>query len=157
MKRFRFNLQRVLDYRKTMEDMLLGELGAIRAEYERESARLEDMSMASCRYSLELKRHLADGDPDEIRLAYGYLEHLGEQMAAQQEMLRGISRKKEQKTTEVVEASRDRKVMERLKDYKVIEHRQDAEREQQKFLDDVASIRHNRAASAADTTTGMGR
>ena len=157
MKRFRFNLQRVLDYRKTMEDILLTELGAIRAEYERESARLYDMSRASSLFALELKRHLAAGDPDEIRLAYGYLEHLGEQIGAQQEMLRRIDETKRRKTAEVVAASKDRKVMERLKDYKVTEYRKDAERDHQKFLDDLASIRSNRASSESNSSVVNGR
>lgn len=150
MKRFKFGLQRLLDYRQTLEDKLLGELGAIQAEHERETVRLARMSSAREDFKVRMREMLVRTGPDELRQANAYLHDLTEQMLVQEARLVGIVRRKDAKTAEVVEAAKDRKAMERLREYKVLEHRRDAETQEQKFLDELASIRHGRRVKAGE-------
>jgi len=142
MRKFRFNLQRVLDYRQTVEDALLAELAAIQAEHARESARLTEMTHARDQFKERLKEQLAAGGPEDIKRGYAYLQQLAKQVSAQQALLRRIKERKDRKTQEVLEAAKERKALERLRDHKVNEHRRESERQEQKFLDDVGCIRY---------------
>ena len=149
MRRFKFGLQRVLDYRQTLEDKLLGELGAVQAEHERESGRLTEMSDKRESFKDNMRDMLASGDPEEIRQANAYFNDLTLRMLVQRARVAEIGERKDKKMAEVVEAAKERKALERLCEYKVAEHRQEAEQQEQKFLDDLASIRYGRARRAA--------
>ncbi|MEN6521595.1 MAG: flagellar export protein FliJ [Armatimonadota bacterium] len=153
MKKFKFNLQRVLDYRQTIEDTLLAELAAIQAEHERELVKLEGMKHELSRFREKMKVELSQGSADEIKEAYNYLQQLTRQVLNQQLVVSKVKEKKDQKTLEVVDAAKDRKALERLKEYKVAEHRKEADRQEQKFLDEIASIRFGRTRTE-DLATG---
>jgi len=154
MKKFKFNLQRVLDYRKTIEDALLAELAAIQAEHDRELANLEDMKRDKDQFRERMKIELSRGDADEIKEAYNYLQQLTLQVLVQQNLVAKLNEKKEKKTLEVIDAAKERKVLERLKEYKVAEYRKEAESQEQKFLDDIACIRFGRVKRTEDLATG---
>jgi len=142
MRAFHFNLQRVLSYRETVEDALMTELAAIAAEHEREVARLDHIRRTRDSFRVSMKEKLAEGDPEVIRRAHGYLTALSERVVDQVEAVLQIALKKEEKTAEVVEASKDRQVLDRLKEMKATEHRREMQGEEQKFLDEVAGVRH---------------
>lgn len=154
MKKFKFNLQRVLDYRQTIEDSLLAELAAIQAEHDRELVNLEDMKRGKDLFRERMKIELSRGNADDIKEAYSYLQQLIIQVLAQQHVVAELNEKKDQKTLEVVDAAKERKVLERLKEYKVAEYRKEAESQEQKFLDDIACIRFGRVKRTEDLAAG---
>lgn len=154
MRKFRFNLQRVLDYRQTVEERLLAELAAIQAEHSRESARLAHMRHEREMFKQKMKQQLSGGSAEDIKQAYGYLQQLTRQALAQEVTVRRLIQQKDQKTAEVIEASKDRKVLERLKEYKVTAYHRESERQEQKFLDDLACIRFGRENGTSDCATG---
>jgi len=154
MRKFRFNLQRVLDYRQTIEDALLTELAAIRADYDRELTRLVDMTRARNRFGQRMRDQLSGGEPEKIKQAYRYLQQLTRRVSDQEARVRVLAERKDRKTAEVIEASRDRKVLQRLREYKITEHRHEAERQEQKFLDDVACVRHARKTHNGNCPAG---
>lgn len=147
MKRFSFKLQKVLNYRETIEDALLSELAAIQKSYERELARLLDVTALRDSFHDQMKRDLSSCDPEHIRRAYHYLQELSDQISAQEVIVKRLAAQKDSKTAEVIRASRDRKVLEKLKEYKVDEHRRDVLLEDQTALDEAGTVlrRHNGA------------
>lgn len=147
MRKFKFNLQRVLDYRESIEEKLLMELAAVRARHDREVAKLAEITRHRDRFRRRMKERLSAGDPEEIRRAHHYMEDLVRQIKAQQVAVTEAAEARQSKTAEVVEAAKDRKVLERLRDYRLVEHTSETRALEQKFLDDVASIRSNRARS----------
>jgi flagellar FliJ protein len=154
MKRFRFNLQRVLDHRQMIEDALLAELAAMQTEQERQMARLAEMRRDRDIFKVKMKEQLSGGSADDIKQAYVYLQQLTAQALAQEVVVRRMRDAINRKTDEVLEATKERKVLERLKEYKKTEHRREAERQEQKFLDDIACVRFGRAKNTRDCATG---
>ncbi len=148
MKKFSFGLQKVLDYRQTLEDIRLAELAGLQAEHECESSRLTRMTQVREEFKCQMREMLASGDPEYIKQANAYLHDLTERVLLQKAKHDEVAARKDAKTDEVVEAAKDRKALERLREYKVVEHRHDGFREEQKFLDEIASVRHNRTNEA---------
>ncbi len=127
-----------------VEENLLGELGAIRAEYDRECARLEEILRTRAGFREITKQHLIQGDAEKIKQDYHYQKELNRRIKAQELLIKEVLTRKDCKTLEVVEASKERKVIERLKEQKYSAYRQEYMAEEQKFLDDLASIRNRR-------------
>jgi len=148
MKRFSFKLQKLLEFRQTTEERLITELAAIDAEYQRQTRRLMEIKSQeqSCRESL--KEKLGLGNCEEIKETSLYLIELGERVKAQKHLILKIEESRRAKMEEILQASKERKALEQLKDQKRVEHRKETEREEQVFLDDIASTRHNRTAAA---------
>jgi flagellar FliJ protein len=154
MRKFRFNLQRVLDYRGSIEEKLLAELAAARAHHDREVARLLEISRSRNLYRRKMRKQLTGADADAIRQAHNYLDDLVRRLKSQEIAVTRAADLKDKKTAEVIEASKDRKVLERLRDYKLLEYTSEAQSLEQKFLDDIASIRSNRAKSRSGSAGG---
>jgi flagellar FliJ protein len=149
MKAFRFSLQRVFNYRETIEEALLAELAEIRSAYDREMNRLNEIVSTRRVFYDAMKSELACGNPEYIRRAYHFLEDLSQQVQTQETAVKKLAQKKETKTAEVVEASKDRKVLERLRDFQAEKHTRQSLREEQGFLDDLAGIGHQRKRQAS--------
>lgn len=153
MRKFKFNLQRVLDYRESIEDKLLAELAAARAQHDREIEKLTEVTRARDQFRRRMRRQLTAGDPDEIKRAHFYLNDLVKQVQSQEMAANRAADIKDHKLAAVVEASKDRKVLERLRDYKQVEYTSEMHSQEQKFLDDLATIRSNRS-KAGQTSEG---
>jgi len=144
MRKFHFSLQRLLDYKQTVEDALLVELAALRAEHTREKAVLAEMMRAKEAFGRRIRKTLVTGDAEQIQRAYAYLQDLGKQITSQDAKVRQIAMKTDEKMCEVIAASKERKALDRLREHKEDEHRQEAQRLAQVFLDDIASTRSGR-------------
>ena len=154
MRKFRFNLQKVLDYRETVEDKLMSELATIQAELDRATARLHDLMRARNRFREHMRQRLSGGSPDEIKQASEYLDELNNCLRAQASAVRRVTEARDGKLAEVLEASKDRKMLERLRDQRKTEHRSETEHQEQEFLDDIAGIHHSRTDAKADFLVG---
>lgn len=150
MRKFVFGLQKLLDYRQTKEDILLAELAAAEAEYARESEALATAMADRDRGCARMKECLDTGSPQDIKECHDYLDSLTEQVSHHEWLLQKAAEKKAMKVLEVVDAAKDRKVLERLRQRKVVEHRKENDRQEQKFLDDLGSIRHARSNGGSE-------
>ena len=154
MRKFKFNLQRVLDYRESIEDKLLMELVVARARHDQEISKLADITRRRNRYRRRMRDQMSSGDAEAIRCAQHYMEDLVSQIKAQQVAVMDAEEIRDRKTQEVIEASKDRKALERLRDYRLVEHTSEMRSLEQKFLDDVTSIRSNRAKTVRRVEQG---
>jgi flagellar protein FliJ len=149
MRKFHFKLQRLLDYRQTIEDKLLAELAAIQAEHAREADKLRELIYTRNQFRDKIRRGLCDSDdPDDIKRNYTYLHDLSRRVSAHEVSVARIWEKRNRKMAEVVEASKERKTLDRLREYEVAMHQAEGQRQEQKFLDDVAGVRHRREKQA---------
>jgi flagellar FliJ protein len=151
MRRFRFSLQRVLDYRESVEKKMLAELAVIQADLDREVAYLQELIHARNCFQNDMREHLKKSSSDEIKHAYVYLDSLNNCISSQKCTVEHLSEARNRKLEEVMAAAKERKILERLKDHKKREHTRTVERLEQAFLDDIAGVRHSRLAKGIDT------
>lgn len=140
MKKFRFGLDSVLDYRQQVLDGLQGEyakaLEQVRLQEEREAA----VKLRYAELNQEFRERAAEGI--SIADAMGYengLRVLEREIARETKLLQELRQVAEAKRRQVMQAHVDTKILERLKDKKLEEYRQDVQKSEERFIDELVS------------------
>ena len=145
MKRFVFRLQTLLNHRRSIEQMLLGELAHLRIAEQSEQAKLVECRSAQQRSWQAFSILIEEGaSPWDLAGADEHCKALGDDLRLQELNLAAVQREVESKLAEVIEAAKQRKVLEQLCDRQRREYELEAARMEQKELDEMASVRFAR-------------
>jgi len=144
MGKFRFALKPVLDHRERIEE----DKQLVLAERQRELKAAEDelarLNGEFKRYSTALREDHAAFSTEELRWHYAHLEYLDRCMTMQHGIIFQRRAAVERARLELVDASKDRKVIEKLKDRRLEEYRATEAAREQKDLDDTNNRRQAR-------------
>lgn len=143
MRKFTFSLEPVLGHRERIEDekqLLFAQRMRELKEAENELARLNGEYK---RYSSVLRDDHARLSTEELRWHYAHLEYLDRCITMQQSAVFGRRTAVERARQDLVAASKDRKVIEKLKDRRLQEHRAMQAAQEQKDLDDTNNRRQD--------------
>ncbi len=146
MKIFNFSLESVLGYRKSLEDDVkkdLSALGKILMGTEEILVSLKDEYGQSIK-GLELMQK-GSVSPKELEMYLNFQKNLKKKIESQEEQLIKVKKDWENKRDELVDASKEKKVLEVLKEKKAEEYRYDFAKSDQKEMDEVASGRFQKA------------
>lgn len=143
MERFVFRLEQVMEFRRRLEENLLGE----KADLDREVA--EKRNVVALLDTLRQKeqedlRQVYAGrpvDPDEIGRIRAYLEVLGGRGKLAEEDLQEAQERREECVRRLLEARKARRTLERLKGRRWLEYQQRSLAELQKELDETGAVR----------------
>ncbi|MBT4101301.1 MAG: flagellar export protein FliJ [Gemmatimonadetes bacterium] len=145
MRQFQFRFQRVYELKERMEDVrkaALGDaVGALEAERE-ELRRLGDEK--------QLRRQASRGEsgqtlePGLLQLASNFGLRLERESGEQTEQVRLAQTVTDEKRAELMEATRDRKVFEILRDRAAAAHKKAAQRHELRILDEIGGQLHHR-------------
>lgn len=140
-KAFQFRMERLLELRRLQEDLKKRELAAAnRAVAQRQQTILlllveENAAKDELK---ELKGADRALDLTAIRIQEQYRNWLDHQIVQSYRELQDLQRRTAEKRAELSEASKGVRVLERLRERKRSEHRYAMDRDEQKFLDEVA-------------------
>jgi len=153
MKRFRFRLQSVLDYRAHIEEMRERELARAMAELRiAESAR---DAIATTRQTEMEKLRLEVTKRDEmtgweLMARRDYLDRLSWRLAeANESVAAGRQRAKDARDV-LMGARRDRRILQKLHDRALDKHRSETAKEEMSLIDNITQARVARARAAAE-------
>ena len=150
MKKFRFPLDIVLEYRRQVQDSLQVELGAAAAEVRRQEQVLENARLRYADINREYREKAALGlSIAEMR---GYETGLKVQqgvIARELAQLETLRRRMEAKRLELVSAKLDVSSVEKLREKKLQTYVKDAEKSEEQFIDDLVGARSNSGRSAS--------
>ncbi len=150
MKKFRFPLDIVLEYRRQVQDSLQVELGAAAAEVRRQEQVLEDAHRRYADINREYREKAALGlSIAEMR---GYETGLKVQqgvIARELAQLETLRRRMEAKRQELVSAKLDVSSVEKLREKKLRAYVKDVEKSEEQFIDDLVGARSNSGRSAS--------
>lgn len=140
MPQFKFKLQKVLDYRKIKEEEKKRELSALLKEYNKQAEILNSLREKQAGLFLELKNlQKEELNITQILFYYFYLQNLSSRIKKQIQLLEELDGKIVQKREEVIQASKERKIMEKLKERKYREFVYFLDRAEQIFLDEISN------------------
>lgn len=143
MPRFRFQLQALLDFRIRKEDELKRRLGELERMIQTEQetlAKLERSLQEAGARCDELES--SDLDMERARLYRGFYTWLSSRIEDQQQVIAELEEELQSQRDRVVEAMRERKIVQSLRDSQFEQFRLDELRREQAFLDDLATSRH---------------
>lgn len=143
MKKFRFRLQTLLDQRQTIEDQLLAELGELRQEEAVELARLSGLR-AELVQVWEALAMLDRSNAAALERSDLYAKTLPDDIKVEELTLEAVRTRVEAKRAELVEAMKQRKVIETLRDKQEHAYIDAAMRAEQSSLDEMSSLRYAR-------------
>ena len=150
MKKFRFPLDIVLEYRRQVQDSLQVELGAAAAEVRRQEQVLENARRRYADINREYREKAALGlSIAEMR---GYETGLKVQqgvIARELAQLETLRRRMEAKRQELVSAKLDVSSVEKLREKKLQAYVKDVEKSEDQFIDDLVGARSNSGRSAS--------
>ena len=135
----KFKLQSVLNYRQSLEDQAQQQLaaslqrkGALEVELQRQHDALQQ-------HDAELKeRQQAGLTVAEIELFETQIQHCRRLIEHLQEQLQRLDRQIVGEREELLNAARDKQVMEKLKDKQEAEYRKELSRKERQILDEIS-------------------
>jgi flagellar FliJ protein len=146
VRRFRFPLEPVLAHRRRIEEDKERRLGERLRELAAARAELASLEDEYRRYAAVIRTKHRMLDAETLRAHYAHLEYLDRAIDAQLAVVRTRTAAADVARAELIEASKERKTVERLRERRYEEHVLEEGRIEQKELDDVNARRHEHAA-----------
>jgi flagellar FliJ protein len=146
MNSFNFRLQPVLEHRRRLEDQ--AKLGLARARTAERAAReaLTGMEHALGNGQCDMADARRDEvDASEVAAYQRYLDRLKQDITNQSGLVTTLHIRSEERRSEVIDGMKARKVVEKLKERQFEQHRVEANRYEQKQIDEFATTRHHRS------------
>lgn len=142
MRKFKFSLEPVLGHRERIEEEKQQIFAARQRELQDAEQELARLNFDFKRFSIALREEHARMATEELRWHYAHLEFLDRCITMQHAVISQRRAAVERARGDLVEASKDRKVMEKLKDKRFEEHRAREASFEQKELDDANNRRY---------------
>jgi len=144
-KKFKFRLEPLLKLRRHREKERQKDHSAAAAEVHRQKLELQTVDHNRLRALDHQRQRLTGSISVAEALVYSrYLMKLKRQRLAGTGLLHALEKEAERKRRKLIEAARERKTYELLKDKQHLRHRQGIEKQDQKELDEVAVTSHRR-------------
>lgn len=144
---FRFRLESVLNYRRTIEENLLKELSELRRQLSLEEDRLKMMIFEKDRHINDLGSLQKGGvtlQIEDIKLYFSYLNGLEIKIKNQADIIKKCQDRVDKKLAEVVDAMKNRKILEVIKERGYREYTREINLKEQRLLDEIAVNRFTR-------------
>jgi flagellar FliJ protein len=145
VKRFSFALQPVLEHRKRIEDQKQLVVAARRRALDEAERELERLNGEFLKHSTMLREGHKQFDTRELQSIYAHLQFLDRCIMAQIRIVAERRVALDRARNELLEASKEKKVVEKLKERRREAHTLEEQRMEQKELDDGNARRYGRA------------
>lgn len=140
MKKFRFGLDNVLDYRWQVLDERQGEYAKALDQVHRQEARKADAETRYRDLNHQFHEEAARGITAVDALTYeGGLRLLEQEIARETRILEDLRKAAEDKRLLMMQAHIDTTALERLREKKMQEYKKDLQKSEERFIDDLVS------------------
>ena len=142
MKKFKFSLETVLDYKQQVLDNRLVEHGAAVAQVTRQEAVLDDARNRRSDYEAEFEQKKTEGMTMFEALKYQHcMQALVNEVERETERLARLRRIEEEKRARVVESRVETKTLEKLKEIKLQDYNHAIQKDEERFIDDLTATK----------------
>ncbi len=142
---YRFNLQVLLDYRKRIEEGFQIELSLIQRELENARQALLSSQQEKTHYEEELaEREAREVNLQESILYRDYLRGIRKKIQEQRDRVATVKIEFDKKQEELLAATKNRKVLEKVKEKHAKEFMEELQKQERAFVDEVGIRRYQR-------------
>ncbi len=142
MKKFKFKLQPVLNFRKDIEEQIQIRLAEALDRENRAKMALQEIIDRRNQVAMKLEefKHKPIGI-DDLIIYQAHVENLDSRITEQQLKIEDLKSEVEEIRQTLLQASRDKKVIEKIKDRQHDRHKKDMLKKEIDFLDEVGTIK----------------
>ncbi len=145
MKRFQFRLQALLNYKKHLEEMARQEMAKAVARVniceERIQALVKERRDAADSLEKRVEKGMESG---EFKRYHGFIAAMDQMLVAQKKTKQRLEKELSEKRSMLAKRTIDKRAMERLREKRAEEYTKEMLQEEQKALDEVASLKRVR-------------
>ena len=139
---YKFSLKAVLNHRRFIEEKLQKELGQLKEILGDERKRLSDLIRARREISKELQEKQREIITiSEALLHVRFIEQLSRREDLQKKKILNAEKEVEQKREDLIEAMKNRKVLEKLKEKGWETYKHNMMRKEQEFMNEMVAVR----------------
>lgn len=150
MKKFKFPLEKLLEYRNHVERDEMAALGRVHARRRELLTKLQDVRDLRGYYEAALKRESEIGAKNsELALIGDYIEQLKQRSKLLQETLFQCDRDIERRTAALLEATKNKNALEKLEDQYAADYRREELKENEAFIEEF--VGNTRSAGSRGT------
>ena len=147
MKKFRFSLETVLEYKNQALDALRAEHGAILAQVRAQEKVIEDLEEEYRQADSDFTRRKLEGINILDAMSYEqYLRSLERKLQEEYRRLDRLQRREEEKRAQVVEARKETATIEKLKEHKLEDYRKAEQKDEEQRIEEFVSTTRAMAA-----------
>ncbi len=147
MKKFRFSLETVLDYKQQALDSLRAEHAAILARVRAQEEVIEDLEEEHRSADEDFTRRKLEGINILDAMSYEqYLRSLEQKLREEYQKLDRLQRMEDQKRSQVVEARKETATIEKLKEHKLESYRKAEQKDEEQRIEEFVSTARAMAA-----------
>ena len=147
MKKFRFSLETVLEYKNQALDALRAEHGAILAQVRAQEKVIEDLEEEYRQADSDFTRRKLEGINILDAMSYEqYLRSLERKLQEEYRKLDRLQRREEEKRAQVVEARKETATIEKLKEHKLEDYRKAEQKDEEQRIEEFVSTTRAMAA-----------
>lgn len=143
-QRFKFGLEKVLEYREMLEDQAMQVMVLARTRFQQQQAKLETMRIQLAEAEMQLSQRL-DVTAADLWLWKSYREAAERDIREATRVLQKLAKELQAARQVLVSRAKDRKLLEKLKDKQAERHAREGERAEQKEFDEGAALRYQHA------------
>lgn len=147
MKKFRFSLETVLDYKQQALDAIRAEHAAILAQVRAQERVVEDLEEEHRRSDADFTRRKLEGINILDAMSYEqYLRALEARLREEYQKLERLRRMEDQKRAQVVEARKETATIEKLREHKLESYRKAEQKDEEQRIEEFVSTARAMAA-----------
>ena len=147
MKKFRFSLETVLDYKQQALDSLRAEHGAILAQVRAQEQAVQALEEEHRRADDEFTQRKLEGINVLDALNFEqYLRAVERRLQTEHQKLEALERQEEKKRSQVVEARKETATIEKLKEHKLEDYRKAEQKDEEQRIEEFVSTTRAMAA-----------
>lgn len=145
-KKFQYRLQSILEIKKKKEEEEKEKLARLFRKLAEAELRLEELKNEEALTKEELKKEQKKEriDIGKIKMQHGYLKKMEDLIVSQNIYIKEIEKDIERQREELIRATQEKKVYEKLKEKHHEAFIEEVETEERKFIDELATMQHHR-------------
>ncbi len=139
MRNFSFEFEKILSYKETMEDMKKNEYGMLKYKLNKAEDKLDYFYEYKNWLSGEKNNLVNKTNIGQLKLFNDYLNNINDNIYKQKEIIETIQNEVMEAKKNLVEATKEKKIYEKLKENKYNEFLYEQKKSEEKLVDNIVS------------------
>ncbi|NLL81341.1 MAG: flagellar export protein FliJ [Tissierellia bacterium] len=141
---YKFSMEKILDWREDLEKASMERFALTQNELNQEKLKLSNLYKE---YESLKERFVKYKSANEIKQYQLYKSDLEKKIELQIQVVEEKTNELEERRLELVDAQKDRKIMEKLKEKDYENYKEKENLEEQKFLDEISVVKYKKAVN----------